>query len=132
MRHEAASTFIPGVRAFDDPALGDDLEASGLIRSLHDLDREARQGLLYGFLELRPLIAAVGKELQQKRKGAEQGSRHQRAPVAVLHVGGMNERVHQETLRVDEDVALLALDLFARVVAVRINARPPFSALFTL
>ena len=34
--------------------------------------------------------------------------------------------------RVDEDVALLALDLLARIVAVRINAGPPFSALFTL
>jgi hypothetical protein len=27
---------------------------------------------------------------------------------------------------------LLALNLFARIVAMRVNARPPFSALFTL
>jgi hypothetical protein len=27
---------------------------------------------------------------------------------------------------------LLALDLFARIIAVRIDARPPLSALFTL
>ena len=44
----------------------------------------------------------------------------------------MNERVYQETLRIDEDVALLALDLFARIIAARIDAAPPFSALFTL
>jgi len=33
---------------------------------------------------------------------------------------------------IDEDMALLAFDLFSRVVAVRIDATPPFSALFTL
>jgi hypothetical protein len=31
-----------------------------------------------------------------------------------------------------ECVPLLALDLLARIVPVRINARPPFSALLTL
>jgi hypothetical protein len=44
----------------------------------------------------------------------------------------MNERVYQETLRIDEDVALLALDLFAGVVAGRVDRSPPFSALLTL
>jgi len=29
-------------------------------------------------------------------------------------------------------MALLALDLFARIIAMRIDADPPFSALFTL
>jgi len=29
-------------------------------------------------------------------------------------------------------MALLAFDLFARIIAMRINAGPPFSALFTL
>jgi len=38
----------------------------------------------------------------------------------------------QQTQRIYEDVALLALDLFARIVAMRIDAGPPFSALFTL
>jgi hypothetical protein len=40
--------------------------------------------------------------------------------------------VHQKALRIDEDVALLALDLLAGVVARRVDRRPPFSALFTL
>jgi hypothetical protein len=35
-------------------------------------------------------------------------------------------------LRIDENVPLLALDLFAGVKAVRIDRKPPFSALFTL
>src|SRR3712207_7809299 len=34
--------------------------------------------------------------------------------------------------RVDQDVPLLALDLLARVVARRVDARAPFSAPFTL
>jgi hypothetical protein len=44
----------------------------------------------------------------------------------------MHECVHQEALRIDEDVPLLAVDLLARIVAMRIDAGPPFSALFTL
>jgi hypothetical protein len=40
--------------------------------------------------------------------------------------------MHQQALGIDEDVPLLALDFLARVVAGRIDARPPFSALLTL
>jgi hypothetical protein len=43
----------------------------------------------------------------------------------------MHEGVNQQTLRIDEDVTLLALDLLARIVTRRIMD-PPFSALFTL
>jgi hypothetical protein len=39
--------------------------------------------------------------------------------------------VEQQTQRIYENVALLALDLLARIVAMRIDAGPPFSALFT-
>jgi hypothetical protein len=39
--------------------------------------------------------------------------------------------VHQEALRIDENVPLLALDLLARIVAMWVVG-PPFSALFTL
>ena len=44
----------------------------------------------------------------------------------------MNDGVEQEAFRVYENVALLSLDLFARVKAMRIDAGPPFSALLTL
>ena len=44
----------------------------------------------------------------------------------------MNDRMEQEAFRVYENVALLSLDLFARVKAMRIDAGPPFSALLTL
>src|SRR5262249_19104339 len=38
----------------------------------------------------------------------------------------------QQTHRVYDNMALLPLALFARVIAMRIDAVPPFSALFTL
>ncbi len=44
----------------------------------------------------------------------------------------MNQRMKQQPYRVDEDVALLALDLLARIIPARIDANPPFSALLTL
>ena len=44
----------------------------------------------------------------------------------------MDDRVQQQPLGVYQDMALLALDLLAPVIAVRINAGPPFSALLTL
>jgi hypothetical protein len=44
----------------------------------------------------------------------------------------MHQRLHQKSLRVDQDVSLLAFDLLAAIEARRINPRPPFSVLLTL
>jgi hypothetical protein len=44
----------------------------------------------------------------------------------------MNDGVQQQAQRIYEKMALLAFDLLARIIAVRINPGPPFSALFTL
>ncbi len=44
----------------------------------------------------------------------------------------MDHSAQQEAQRVDQDVPLLALDLLARIKALRVDARAPFSALFTL
>jgi len=116
----------PGKRAFADPAFGQHDEGFGLIRPLNDLDLRARQSSSDGGLKLRPSIAAVGKEPGQERKGAEQGRHQRRAAVAVLDVGGVDDRMHQQAWRIDEDVALFAHDLLAGVVARRIDAGPPF------
>jgi hypothetical protein len=43
----------------------------------------------------------------------------------------MDDGLHQEALRVDEDMAFLAFDLLASIEAVRVR-EPPFSALLTL
>jgi hypothetical protein len=44
----------------------------------------------------------------------------------------MDEGVHQEALRVDDDVPLLAFDLLAGVIPCRVDRGPPFSAPLTL
>ena len=44
----------------------------------------------------------------------------------------MNVGVQQQAQCIYENVALLAVGLLARVIARRIDAGPPFSALFTL
>ena len=53
-------------------------------------------------------------------------SPYENASIAILDVGRMNDSVEQKTYCVDKNVPLLALDLLARIVAVRINARPPY------
>src|SRR6516225_3888658 len=129
---ESAAAAKPGEGAFDDPALGQNDEAFCAAQSLDDLEVDARQNAFHRALEFRPLIAAVGVELKQEWEGAEQGRHQQRPAVAILDIGGMHDRMHQQALRINEDVSLLALDLLARIVARRIGAGPPFSALLTL
>ena len=72
------------------------------------------------------MIAAVGKQLFQERIHPEQGCKKQNAAVAVLDIGGMNDNVQQQAQRIYENMAFLALDLFARIIAMRIDTGPPF------
>jgi hypothetical protein len=85
-----------------------------------------RHNLCKRFRKFRSLISAVCEQRLQKWKHAEQCRHDENASIAVLDVGRMNDSVEQETYCIDKNVPLLALDLLARIVAVRINARPPF------
>ena len=80
-----------------------------------------------------PPIAGICEDTQNER---EQSSRtrieHECGAVAILDIGGMYRSAQQQTECVYENVALLALDLLSRIVAMRVDARPPFSALLTL
>ena len=80
----------------------------------------------------RPLIGAVGEQFPEKGKQTEQCRQQLKAAVAILNVGSGDDAVQQQALRIDQNMPLLALDQLARIEAVRIDARPPFSALFTL
>ena len=122
----------PRKGSFDGPTAGQNLEAFGGVRALHDLGDEARQGLLLRVAKLRALITAIRKQLLQKREFSEHCAQDESAAVAILNVGGMNERMQQQAYRIDENMPLLALDLLSGIVAMRIDAMPPFSALFTL
>ena len=112
--------------------LGRHRKSFDLIGALDDFGFEVGQDFRQGLVKCRPLIGRVGKELLQERIHPEQGGKQQDAAVAVLDIGGMNDGVEQQTQRIYENVALLALDLLARIIAMRIDAGPPFSALFTL
>ena len=129
---EAAAAVEPGDRAFDDPTLGQLHEALGVVGSFDDFDFEAGQDFGERVAEDRPLIGAVGEQLLQERKLTEQRRQQQDAAVAILNVGGMNDGVQQQTQRIDQKMPLLALDQLAGIEPVRIDARPPFSALLTL
>ena len=103
-----------------------------MIGAPDDFNFEVWQDFRQGLVESRSLIGRVGQELPQERMHPEQGRKQQDAAVAILDIGGMNDGVEQQTQRVYENVALLAFDLLARIKTIRVDAGPPFSALFTL
>ena len=125
MLGEPAAAIKPGDGALDDPALGQNGESFAVIGAPDDFDFKARQNLRNCAAEARPLVSGVGDEPGQKRMQSKQGCEQQDSAVAILDV-------KQQAQSVYEYMALLALDLLAGVIAVRIDARPPFSALFTL
>jgi len=79
-----------------------------------------------GCRKLRPLVAAVGVDVLDEGVGATAPAQQHHCTVAILHAGGMDDDVQQEAERVNQDVALAARDLLARVEALRIERRAPF------
>lgn len=129
---ETATSAEPGYGAFDNPALGFNDEAFDAIASLDDVSRKARHDIGDTFLKDRAGISAVGKQPAKKRELPEQSGQQQNTAVAILHVGSSDQRAQQQADFVDEDMSLLAFDQLAGIEAMRIDLRPPFSALFTL
>lgn len=129
---EAAAATQPTDGAFDDPSFVDDEEAFGAIGTAHDFGGEARHDARQAVMENRSGVGAVGEQLLEERELSEHCGQEHQSAVAILNIGGGDQRVQQQTQRIDEDVALLALDQLAGVEPMRIDAGPPFSALFTL
>ena len=129
---QPAASPEPGKCSLDDPAFGQNDETMGrLVRTFDDLDVHLAHDGSERALEFGALITTIGIELQQERIETEQRGHHKHAAIAVLDVGSMHDGVHQEAFRIDENVALLALDFLARIIAMGVVS-PPFSALFTL
>ena len=82
--------------------------------------------------EFLALISAIGEEFSEERKQTKQRRQHESAAVSILDICRVHDGVHQQAVRIDENVPLLAFDLLSRIVTGRINRRPPFSAPFTL
>jgi hypothetical protein len=103
-----------------------------VVQSFDDFGFEIGQDFGEPVGKNRALIGAVGEQFPKEWKLAKQRGEQQQAAVAILNVGGMDDGVQQQTQRVDENMPLLALDQLAGIEAMRIDAGPPFSALFTL
>jgi hypothetical protein len=129
---EPPTTIEPSERAFDDPAFWQDYKSVRAIGTFDDLHRQMRANLGQSGGEFRPLIAGIGEQLLQKRIHPEQGGHDENATVAILNVGRMHNSMQQQAYCIDQNMPLLALDFLARIVTRRIDADPPFSALFTL
>jgi hypothetical protein len=129
---EAATSIEPADGALDDPALRLDDKTLRVVATPDDLGHQVGHDVGDAAGKDRPGIGAVGEQLAQEGELSEQGGQQQHAAVAILHVGGGDQGVQHEAELVDQDVALLALDQLAGVEAMRIDRRPPFSALFTL
>jgi hypothetical protein len=72
-----------------------------VIRPFDDFALEVRERFGQSILKDRPLISAIG----------EQGRQKQDASVAIREIGGMNNRVDQQTQRINEKMAHPAFDL---------------------
>ena len=129
---QSAAAVEPGDGAFDPPTPGLDDEALHPIGSLDDLGLEIGQDAGQGAVKDRPLIGAVGEQFPEKGKQTEQGRQQRETAVAILNVGGGDDAVQQQALRIDQNMPLLALDQLAGIEAVAVDASLPFSALFTL
>jgi len=124
---QATAASDPGEGALDDPTLGEDDEAMKLA-TRDDLDLPGSGACNRGG-ELRPAIAGVGENAFDEGKEATRASIEDKPrPVAILHIGGMDDDVQQEAERIDENMPLATLDLLARIETRGIERRPPFCA----
>ena len=120
----------PSEGPLDDPALRERHEA--LLAGPADDFQAPTPGPGDGARGRSTLVGTIGEDHLHEREQPASGAQQRDGAVTVLDVGGMDRGVQQEAERVDQDVPLLAGDLFPRVVTLRVDLRPPFSALLTL
>lgn len=93
-----------------------------------DLDRPG-SGRCERRRQLRSLIVGIGEDAFDEGEAVARAAiEDQTSAITILDVGRMDDDVQQEAERVDENVPLAARDLLARVIARRIERRPPFCA----
>jgi len=129
---ETPAPIEPADGALDEPTLWLDGEASGAVATFDDVNLKIWQYVGDAVAEHRTGIGTVGEQLSQEGELSEQGGQQQHTAIAVLNVGGGDQCVQQQTEFVDQNMSLLAFDQLACIEAVRVDGRPPFSALFTL
>ncbi len=83
-------------------------------------------------MKLRPLVTAIGIKLDQERIQSKHRAHQKHAAIAVLDVGRVHKGQQQQALGIYCNLALLAFDFLACIIARRVDRGPPFSALLTL
>jgi hypothetical protein len=107
---ESATAVEPGDCALDDPALGQNHKAFGLIATPDDFGYQAGHGERETVVEHWPCVSGVSKQPLEKREPSKQGRQNHQPAVAILHIGRCHQGVQQQPYRIDENVTLLALD----------------------
>lgn len=121
---QAAVAADPGEGSFDDPAFGEDDELVS-IGALDDLEHPA-SGRGDGSCGFRPLIAGIAEEARDEREGAACPAQEVAHAIAILNAGRLDHDAQQEAERIDEDMALAAGDLLARIIPLRVERGAPF------
>ena len=121
---QTAVAADPGEGPLDDPSFGQH-DKTVRVAAFDDRDRPAT-GVGNNLGHLGSLIAGIGEDARDEGKRAACRAQQFAGAVAILHVGGMDHDAQQETERIDEDMALAARDLLARIKALRVERRAPF------
>ena len=127
---QASIATDPGERPLHNPPFGQNLK-SGNVRSLDDLQSPST-GAPHRHRHFASRISAIGKNAFDEWEQSPRPTQQLKSAITVLNIGGMDDDVQQEAQRVDQDVPLATLDLLTRVVARRIEPRPPFCAPFAV
>ena len=90
---QPSTAVEPADRTFHDPALGFDDKAFGVIGTSDDLDHQAAYRCGGTVAEDWPCVGAISEQLLQERKLPEQGGQQKDAAIAILNIGGSDERV---------------------------------------
>jgi transposase len=101
------------------------VEALASVRALDDVEGP-RAGVTEERGNAFALVAAIGEDLRDEWEHRPRPLvENQGGAIPILNIGRVNNHPHQQAERVDQDVVLDPLGLFAGVVADRIDLGPP-------
>jgi hypothetical protein len=113
---EPAVLNDPGEGPLDHPASAQHLEALGGWIAFDDFDDDV--SLFPGPVHQPTGVATIGKGAFNERVSCAGRLEHRLAAIAILDAGGMDPDGEEPAIGVGQDMALAAIDLLARVVAL--------------
>lgn len=114
----------PADRALDDPAFREHDEAV-LVAAPDDLHLPW-SGSLNRRSHSRPLVSGIADDPFDERELATHLTKQGLGAITILDIGWMHQHAQQQAKCIGQDVALAAKGLLARVIARRVERRPPF------